>query len=278
MLFWTILAAMTALAALAVLWPLSRAPRLLAAESEAGIAVYRDQLAEIDRDRARGVLAASEAEATRTEIARRLLAAARAENVALEPPEASVIRRRVAALAGLIAIPALALSIYLNYGTPGLPDAPLGPRLALPLEQQDIGMLIGRLEARLAQEPDNGRGWEIIAPIYLRVGRIDDAVTARESAIRILGGNAERETALGETYAAGAGGKITSQARAAFERALSHDADFPRALYYLGVAAEQGGNLNEARSRWARIIERAPAKDLWRMPAERALNRTRGSQ
>lgn len=259
---------------LAVLWPLARAPRELMAGA-ADLAVYRDQLAEVERDRVRGLMPASEAESARTEISRRLLAAA--SNTAL-PRSEGTNRRRIAALVALIGIPALALSLYFKLGSPEYPDAPLAARLALPLEQQDIGMLIGRLETRIAQEPNNGRGWEIIAPIYLRVGRIDDAVAARENAIRFLGSNAERETALGETLAAAASGKISPEAAAAFERALTHDPKFFRATYYLGVASEQNGDIARARALWTGIVEQSSANDLWRIPAQRALNRLQGAQ
>lgn len=265
MLFWTLLALMTAAAVLAVLWPLSRTPRV--AGEAAGLAVYRDQLAEIETDRARGLLPASEAEAARIEVSRRLLTAA--ESRAPEA-DASLARRRLAAILALIGVPALSLSLYLYLGAPEFPDAPLAARASLPVEQQDIGMLIGRLEQRLAQNPDHGEGWELIAPIYLRAGRTGDAVAAQENAIRILGATAAREIALGE-YLRIANGRISAESKAAFERALALDANASPALFYLGLEAEQSGNLADARKFWSRVVERAKDKDPWRIPAERRL-------
>jgi cytochrome c-type biogenesis protein CcmH len=275
MLFWTFLAAMTAAAVFAVLWPLSRAPRAPLGEA-AGVAVYRDQLAEIDRDRERGLLQGVEAEAARTEVARRLLAAA-SEKV--PAATASARRRRIASVAALIGIPAISLSLYLGYGAPESPDLPLAARLALPIEQQDIGMLVHRLEERLASRPGDGQGWELIAPIYLRVGRAEDAVAAQERAIRLLGSNAARQVTLGEALIAQSPGKIPPEARAAFERALGHDANFSPALFYLGVAAAQNGERDAAKKYWMQIIETAGANDMWRIPAQRRLEQLeRGSQ
>jgi cytochrome c-type biogenesis protein CcmH len=267
MLFWTLLAAMTAAAVFAVLWPLSLRPREPLREA-AGVAVYRDQLAEIERDRARGLLAGAEAEAARTEIARRLLNAA-AEKI--PAAKAGVNRRRIASIAALVGIPAISLALYLSYGAPEFPDAPLAARIAQPVEQQDIGMLVQRLEERLASRPGDGQGWELIAPIYLRVGRADDAVAAQESAIRLLGSNAARQVTLGETLLAQTPGKISAEAKAAFERALAHDANFTPALFYLGLAAEQSGDRGAARKYWTQAIESAGPKDMWRIPAQRHL-------
>ncbi len=267
MLFWTVLAAMTAAAVFAVLWPLSRQPRAVLGEA-AGVAVYRDQLAEIERDRERGLLAPAEVEAARTEISRRLLNAAADKTPA---SVASMRRRRIASITALVAIPAISLTLYLTYGAPEVPDAPRAARLAPPIEQQDIGMLVHRLEERLTSRPDDGQGWELIAPIYLRVGRIDDAVAAQESAIRILGSNAARQVTLGEALLTQTPGKISADASAAFQRALEYDAKFSPALFYLGLAAEQNGDREAARKYWTQVVEFAGPKDMWRIPAQRHL-------
>lgn len=265
MLFWTLLALMTAAAVFAVLWPLSREPHL--AGEAAGLAVYRDQLAEIGRDEKRGMLPAAEAEAAKLEVSRRLLAAASGQEADLK---SSAGRRRVASLVALAGIPVLALSLYLSLGAPEFPDAPLASRLALPVERQDIGILIGRLEERVEKEPENGKGWELLAPIYLRAGRTSDAISAQENAIRLLGSTAEREVAHGEMLRIAHGG-ISAEAKAAFERALALDEKSAAALFYLGLAAEQAGDRESARKYWMRIVEIADARDQWRIPAQRRL-------
>src|SRR4051794_34770116 len=111
---------MTAAAVFAVLWPLSRrAPPPGGSE----LAVYRDQLTEIARDRAAGLIGEPEAEAARIEVSRRLLAAAQADDAHAEP-SSSLWRRRATALAALIILPASATAIYLALGSPDLPGEP----------------------------------------------------------------------------------------------------------------------------------------------------------
>jgi len=265
MLFWTLLALMTAAAVFAVLWPLSREPRL--AGEAAGISVYRDQLAEIEADRARGLLPAFEAEAARIEVSRRLLGAASSK----EPKAAANLsRRRIASILALFGVPALSLSLYLYLGAPEFPDAPLAQRLALPVQDQDIGMLIGRMEERLEKNPGHGEGWELIATMYMRAGRTGDAVAAQENALRFLGANAPREVTLGE-YLRIANGWITPESKAAFERALAFDPNNSPALFYLGLEAAESGNAAEAKKLWSRLSATAKANDPWRIPAERRL-------
>ena len=265
MLFWTLLALMTAAAVFAVLWPLSREPR--AVGEAAGLAVYRDQLAEIETDRARGLLQGSEAEAARTEVSRRLLGAAAEKTPRTKP---SLANRRLASIIALFCVPAISLSLYIYLGAPEFPDAPLASRAALPVEQQDIGMLIGRMEERLEQNPEHGPGWELVAPIYMRAGRTSDAIVAQERAIRILGATPAREVALGE-YLRHASGRISAEAKAAFERALALDDKMAPALFYLGLEAEQRGDEAEAKKFWSRIVETSKENDPWRIPAVRRL-------
>lgn len=265
MLFWIVLALMTAAAVFAVLWPMSRSPRL--AGEGAGLAVYRDQLAEIEADRARGVLPASEAESAKLEVSRRLLSAASAEQVS---NDTSLGKRRLASILALVLIPALGLPLYLKLGSPEYPDAPLADRVARPLPQQDIGLLIGRIEESLEKNPERGEGWELIAPIYARVGRTGDAVSAQERAISLLGATSAREVALGE-FIRIANGKITPESKAAFERAFALDQQYVPALFYLGLEASETGRNAEAAKLWTRVIELSKPNDPWRIPAERRL-------
>jgi cytochrome c-type biogenesis protein CcmH len=125
MLFWPIFALMTGAAVFAVLWPLARA-RSTAPAGEADFAVYRDQLGEIARDRARGIIGVPEAEAARIEISRRLIGAGDRVADAIAP--GAERRRRMAAIIALAGIPLVAFVLYGFVGSPGLPDAPLQAR------------------------------------------------------------------------------------------------------------------------------------------------------
>lgn len=258
MTLWFILAMMTAAAVFAVLWPLGRrAP----AASGSDVEVYRDQLAELDRDRAGGLIGEQEAEAARVEISRRLIAAAddAEQNEAPGAPR----RRRAAAIAGLVLLPLGAAALYIVLGSPHMPGQPQAARSDGPLEARSIESLVAKVEAHLESNPEDGRGWEVVGPVYMRLGRFDDAVKARRNALRLLGANATREADLGEALTGLANGVVTAEAKAAFERALQFDAADFRSRYFIGLAAEQDGRRKEAAAIWSELLAHAPADAPW---------------
>jgi cytochrome c-type biogenesis protein CcmH len=274
MALWFALALMTVAAVLAVLWPLARRGRELRSGSD--VAVYRDQLEEIERDRAAGLIADNEAAGAKVEVSRRLLGAADAPATPQGSAAAATWRRRAVAVAALVALPLGAAGLYLALGSPLLPDQPRASRLADARANQSMESLIAQVEAHLAQRPDDGRGWEVIAPVYLRLGRFDDAVKARRNALRLNGDSAEREAALGEALVFGANGVVTAEAKSAFEKAVTLDAAHVQARYFLGLAAEQDGNRARAAATWRALIETAPPDAPWLDFVRGALARVEG--
>ncbi len=271
---WVFIALMTAAAAMAVLWPLSR--RSGEARPASDVAVYRDQLDEIERDQGFGLIAPAEADAARVEVSRRLIAAADAAEVAAgrAPAAASPLRRRVVALIALIALPVGALAIYLMIGSPGLPGAPLAQRIVeAPGGNQSVEELFARVEQHLEQHPDDGRGWELVAPVYMRIGRYDDAIKARRNTLRLLGPTAERWSGLGEALVARENGVVTEDAKTAFDNALKIDAKDTAARFYSGLAAEQDGRKADAARIWRALVADAPPDAAWLPSVQRALAR-----
>jgi cytochrome c-type biogenesis protein CcmH len=268
-----ILALMTAAAIFAVLWPLSRHPEV---QPEGGedVAVYRDQLSEIERDRRAGLIAESEAEAARIEISRRLLAAADGVGTPVVKETGSPLwRRRAAAVVALIVLPVLAGTLYVRWGSPQLPGAPLAGRMDAPLQNRSIESMVAQVEAHLEKNPDDGQGWQVVAPVYMRMGRFNDAVRARAQTIRLLGSNAEREAELGEAQVAAANGVVTADAKATFERALKADAANVRAQYFSGLAAEQDGRPQEAARIWRSMLAVASPNAPFRPLLQQSLAR-----
>jgi cytochrome c-type biogenesis protein CcmH len=271
MTLWFGLALMTAAAILAVLWPLARRASPLRSGSD--VAIYRDQLEEIERDRAAGLIEDNEAASAQVEVSRRLIAAADAQTALPSNVPSARWRRRAVAIVALVLLPLGATGLYLALGSPLLPDQPLAPRLAAARGNQSVDTLIAQVEAHLERNPDDGRGWEVIAPVYLRLGRFDDAVRARRNALRLNGTTAERESALGEALVFAANGVVTAEAKAAFERAVALDANGVQARYFLGLAAEQDGDRAQAAATWRALIEAAPPDAPWIDLLRRALAR-----
>jgi cytochrome c-type biogenesis protein CcmH len=113
--------------------------------------------------------------------------------------------------------------------------------------------------------------------VLARLGRYDDAVRAYRNALTYNGDSAERRADLGEALAAAAGGVVTAEAKAEFERAVALNANEAKARYFLGVAAEQDGRAAEAASIWRSMLEKAPADAPWRPLVQAALARVDGS-
>jgi cytochrome c-type biogenesis protein CcmH len=273
MTLWFVFALMTAAAVFAVLWPLGRAGRPQQDGSET--AVYRDQLTEIDRDAAAGLINPPEAAAARVEIGRRLLAAADSER---DVAAGSNVRlRRFAAVVALLGLPIIAIGLYYPLGSPDLPDYPLAQRSRTPDGTQSLDNLVAQVEQHLEANPTDGRGWSILAPVLARLGRMDDAVRAFRNSITYNGESAARRADLGEVLVTTAGGVVTAEAKGEFERAVALDAGEVKANYFLGLAAEQDGRANDAAAIWRAMLEKAPPDAPWRSFVQAALVRIGGS-
>ena len=257
MTLWFVLALMTVAAVFAVLWPLARRTPL---PTGSDVEVYRDQLEEVERDRTAGLIGAREAEAARVEVSRRLLAAA---DTVASVPQTGGRGRRAVALVALVLLPLGAATLYLRLGSPGMSSAAQLARSEEPTDRRPIAELIGEVEAHLERNPEDGHGWEVVGPVYMRLGRYDDAVRARSNALRLLGASAEREADLGEALTGQANGVVTADAKQAFDRAIVLNPDDFRARYFEGLAAEQDGRPKDASETWRKLLANAPADAAW---------------
>ena len=258
---WFILAGMAALAVLAALLPLLRPSPPIKADGAANeAAFYRAQLEEIGRDVERGLLPQGEAESARAEAARRLIAAS-APSAAPTPAG----RARLAA-AALIAVglPTIAFPLYARLGQPMMPDEPLASRKVAPQTNGEIEAAVAAVEARLTAKPDDGKGWAVIAPVYMRLERYSDAAHAYAEALRILGEDPLRRSAYGEALVAAAGGVVTDEARQQFDRALTERPGQPQARFYVALAAEQDGKKADAIRGYEQLAADSPPDAPWR--------------
>lgn len=230
-----LLALLTTATVGALLWPLlarhlDRHDRL-----QAELAIYRDQLAELERERAAGSLPPAEAAAARTEIERRMLAAGDAAAASRAATRSDAWHKWLPPALSLF-VPLLALGLYLQTGRPGLPAAPFaeggadrGAPHAAPGPQIDVAGLLKSARERLKENPDDP----------------------------------EALAALGEGLTLEAGGTVTGPAVDALRRALKARPDDVGTLYYLGLHEAQSGDSRAAIARWRELEAKSPPDAPW---------------
>lgn len=249
------------------------------------VQVYRDQLAEVERDLARGVIDSGEAGRLRTEVSRRLLEADR-----LLRGEKAGGQRGSMAVAALIALViAAAPLVYLRLGAPGYPDMPLETRLSdadarmkdrpsqaeaeagvaeatVPQDADPQFMdLMEKLRLTVANRPDDLRGQELLARNEARLGRYRAAAAAQTQVVALKGDQAQAEdhAGLAELLILAAGGYVSPEAEAALTEALRRDARNGTARYYSGLMFAQGGRPDRAFLLWRDLFETSPPDAPW---------------
>jgi cytochrome c-type biogenesis protein CcmH len=287
---WIALAAMTGLAMAMVLWPLAfrrrdgvevggagaKGNRAVIEENRAVIeenreaAFYRAQLAEIARDVERGQLPADEAASARAEAGRRLIAVAESRPQAVAP--GALWRRRFAALVIFVAVPAVGLAVYIKVGQPELPDAPLAQRQVERNSSNAVEAAVAKVEAHLMKEPGDRRGWEVLAPVYMKLGRFDDAAGAYRRTIALGDQDPATHAELGQALVAMANGVVTAEAHGEFEQAP----DLAMSKFYLAVAAEQDGKTDEAKAAYKALEPQAKGQEPWMLGLRARLDAMNG--
>lgn len=268
MIFWIIAGALTAFVVAGLLMPLLRRRSASIDRGAYDLAVYRDQLAEIDRDLARGEIGAEQAAAARTEVERRLLAIAPAADTSAETARPRPTAQRMTSIVLAVFVPAVALGAYLSLGAPGIPSQPFAERkTAVDAKTQAtlaLTQLAERQAARLASAPDDREGWLLLARTYADLQRYADAARVYGQAIENGFDEAEVYAAQGEALTAAADGTVVPQARQAFAASLERNPNQPRARYYAGLALAQDGLVREALNIWTALLREAPATASWR--------------
>jgi cytochrome c-type biogenesis protein CcmH len=218
----------------------------------------------------RGLIQPGEAQEARAEIGRRILRlGATAEPGAAT---ASPLRgARLVASAAVLAVPLLSWGLYGVLGSPDLPSQPLAERLAKNPADSSVDELVARAEAHLAANPQDGKGWDVLAPVYLRLQRYADSTTAYRNAIRLDGDSAARQAGLGEAIASAAGGIVSADAQKAFEAALKLDPANAKASFYLAVGLAQEGRKAEAVAAWQKMLGQLAPDSPWRNAVQQAL-------
>jgi len=257
---WIAFAAMTAAVLGALLWPVvkSKPAETVAERAAYDQAVFRDQLAELDRDVARGTIGQAEADAARNEISRRLIAAAQ------EPGRKPVSSFAWAAIAATLIVPAVALPLYLKSGNPQLPDVPHAARMANAEKNGDVDALIAKVEQHLLGNPDDLQGWQILGPAYRRAQRWDDAVEAYRNIVRLSPPDATNIADFAEAQVMANQGMVPAPAHELFKQVLAIDPKLPKARFYNALALKQEGKTDEAKAAFDAFLKESPPDAPWR--------------
>ena len=258
MMFWSLALVVTAVAT-AALYYAGAGRRVNAPVSAPEREHFRKQLAEIETDIAQGRLGEAEGVAAKAELAREVMRLNHGSDAAPTPAGNGGARGLVAVAA--LATAVLALGTYSLLGHPELPSEPLAQR-EMPTELS-LDDAIAQIEKRLETDPDDLRGWTVIAPVYMQTGRYDAAATAIRRIIALDGATADRETDLGEALMMANGGTPTDEALALFDSAAAADPEHVRSRYYLASEAMRTGDYADAKTRWQAMIDMAPEGAEW---------------
>lgn len=257
MLFWLICSLLTVAVTVFSLRPLLNGRSDAAnADNEHDLQVYKDQLDEIDRELERGVIGKDEAEAARIEISRRILSVSDGTPPLADGATSQQGRSLAFSLAAAFVVVG-SLAAYLIVGSPGYPGRPYLERARMPANQASAADLIARVEARLREVPDDGQGWEVLAPVYAKQGRHADAIRAYARTIELLGENRDRLRGLAEAHLALTDGIVSSEARDAFRKILAKEPKLVAPRFWLAVGLEQDGKREEAKAAYEVILRDA---------------------
>ena len=251
-LFWAICAALAALALALVLRPLlARRGAAGVSRREANIAIYRDQRRELDADLAAGKLAPPERDKALAELEARLL-----EDVDAAPEEAGPPRggRRAAVLVGL-AVPLAALAIYYAVGTPAAVSERPGHGA---VSAGQIEIMVGRLAARLRENPDDVDGWKMLGRSYAALGRFGEAVDAYSQAALRAPRDAPLLADFADALAMARGRSLQGEPETLVLRALEIEPQNLKALALAGTAAFERQAFAAAADYWGRMLPLVP--------------------
>jgi cytochrome c-type biogenesis protein CcmH len=258
MVIWIVFAVITTAIIASLLHPLASGRVRFNDGAAAAGRVYRDQLLELDRELLANEIGCNEYEYARAETARRLFKASeqKQEECRRLPHPHRWLRLAIAAF-----LPLASIGLYGLAGSPDMPSLPLQARLEDP--GQDIAILVARTERHLASQPDDGRGWDVIAPIYLRAGRIADARSAYRNALRLLGPDIHRLGGLAEALMAEAQGSVDKETLDVLRQIVQLEPENPRARFYIALSSEQAGRRDEARQAFEALAKQSPPDAPW---------------
>jgi len=243
---------MCGFATLLVLLPLSRGRGRIAASS-ANISLYQDQLSKLDAQLIDPAADKVTLEQERAELVRRIIRADRGTPEKFPVPNSSRGARTFASLATIVFIPLATVLMYLQIGAPGISDVPVSVQKSMALGDQNVGQLVSRAEMHLRENPNDPRGWRVLANVYGKLGRPDDRARALSHIMRIEGPHPDLLADIAEALTVVKQNIIPVRAQRMFQRALKLDPQHRKARFYYALSLEQEGNFGSARKIWLQL-------------------------
>ena len=261
MLFWFIAIAVTAIACAALYY--AAAGRMVNAtgpDSGSANNHFRLVLAGIDADLVSGKLGAVEALAAKGELAREMLRL-EADAATAAKPRRELPRGTILLFLG--AVVAVSLATYWMLGSPNLPSQPLAGRPEVAAQNIDIDAALVRIEERLKTNPEDLRGWSVIAPVYLQTGRYPEAEHAYRRIIALGGANADVQTALAETLMIQADGSAAGEAMTLLQSAAASDPTNVLSRLYIAAELTRTGQFDDAVKAWDAALALSKGGEAW---------------
>ena len=255
--FW-ILTVLLALVAMGfVCLPLLRKTISSRSESDSEQVLYEARLSEIQKDLELGRLDEASAKAAQIEEARKLIKLAE-----VDAGKAHTNSNKILVLLAALSLPLISIPFYY---TTGSPDFSSGQNQSEQASTQQPSMqdLLKVAESRLKSNPDDTKGWKVVAPVYVRLGRYNDAINAYQNILRVEGRTPEFLLKLADVYIERDKGQVNQPARNLIEEVLSVEKDNPIARFYSGIIALQNDRKEETMRIWQSMVDNAKGDEDW---------------
>ncbi|WP_299303174.1 c-type cytochrome biogenesis protein CcmI [uncultured Litoreibacter sp.] len=241
---WVVAALMALSVGVALLWPLGSGGAPRQGRAAKAMAIYEDQLSELDRDAERGLITPEESRAAQVEIKRRML------GVGDTFEATGSTSGRMAIVAAALFVPVAAFGLYTQVGAPGIPAVPFAERQNEVQNANQLNTLIAELVSRLENDPAGGetRGWELLATTYMNQGRPAEAAAAFERVIDRDDATSATFSQYAEALITAERGTVTPLASRMITRSMELDPSNPAATFYRAIELEQAGQGAQART------------------------------
>ena len=256
-LFWIIAALLTLLALAILLWPLLKrnGKKNSVAADALNVAVYRDQLHELEADRAAGTLTEDNYQRARVELERRML-----DDVDQQQHAAPQTAGRLSAWLVGAAAPLLAVGVYFVAGNPrALSPVELPRDTSKGVTAQQVEAMVAKLSERMKQNPDDPQGWAMLGRSYAVMNRFDDAAAAYAQAAKRAPDSPHVLTDFADALAMARGQSLQGEPEALVLRALKLDPNHNKALALAGSAALERNDAASAIKHWEKLVTLVPA-------------------